>query len=209
MTTLPAKLSTLEQEISVLSERLRPVDDDFIAAEIRPLLEILPFPSSMNPAAAPAAYAFALKGVSRHGLRIAVRKVIRGEYDKLNRSFMPSPPELAALARREIGTTVDDLVRAKEIRAAMTPEVDATPPAERARQIARVKEMAADFKRDHEASKVRETGTPVADLMSDERRARLAKIMDMPERADINAEEREFARRTAADITAEGRDNAA
>jgi hypothetical protein len=150
-TNLPATLSTLQTEISVLTDRLKPATDDHIADAIRSILASgLALPAAMDPDKAPAIYSFALANVSAAGLKRAVTKVIRGEYEKLNRAFAPSAPELAALARAEAKVIMDDLARAKLKFESMSP-----PPIEKKspESIKRVQAMVASFTKSHDVSK--------------------------------------------------------
>ena len=115
MTNLPAQLSTLQNEISALTEKLSPLVDANVAEAIKSLLAAgLALPTAMNPDQAPAVYGFALKGSSIHGLKRSVAKIIRGEY-KIHKAFIPNPPELATLVRAETQSIVDDLGRAKSM----------------------------------------------------------------------------------------------
>lgn len=151
MTNLPATLSTLEGEITALTERLKPATEDHVADAIGSLLASgLALPSAMDPKKAPAVYAFALANVSSSALKRAVTKLIRGEYDNVNRAFMPSAPELAALARGEAKIIMDDLARAKLKRDSMTPP---TPEKKSPESIERVRALVADFTKGHDVSK--------------------------------------------------------
>lgn len=198
----------MTRQIGALTEQLRPVDDDTIAKALRMMMGAgLPLETSIDPAMAVDVYAVALEGIGREGVERATKRVIRGEYE-INRSFLPKPPEFAALARKEARAIGEDLARLRESKETLEDVSRPRPPSNPA-MIARIKEMNRNFQHQHQSSKSREDRSGVNAPIDEERRARLAKIMGMPERADINAEEREFARRTAAEIAAEGRDNEA
>lgn len=143
MTNLPVALSTLQNEIIALTERLKPATEDHVSDAIGTLLAAgLVLPSAMDPEKAPTVYGYALAHVSSSGLKRVVSKLIRGEYDGINRAFIPAPPELAAMARTETKTIADDLARARLKLESMTP-----PPAEKKspEQIARVRALVAEF----------------------------------------------------------------
>ena len=64
MTNLPAVISTLNQQIGELTEKLRPVSEDHVSKAIRSLLAAgLALPSGMDVSKAPEIYAYALSGV--------------------------------------------------------------------------------------------------------------------------------------------------
>lgn len=195
---LPATLSTLNREISVLTDKLAPINDDQAGVAFRRLLMTgLSLPASMDAAKAPGIYAFALRGISHDGLHRAVEKVIRGEYDNISRSFMPTPPELAALAREEAKVIVADLIRLKDRRESITPqkvEVDRSPEV-----MARVKALRKKALQELQAAKV--TGT-TSEPMTDEQAEYWAKINGLKDRPDVSMEQREFRSKVAASLDA-------
>lgn len=102
MTNLPAQLSTLEREISALTEQLSPAGPDDIAKAIASLMDGgMLFPQSIKAADPVDEYRAVLKGVPICGLRAAFIKLKRGEYTNLNPDFIPLPAALARLAREE------------------------------------------------------------------------------------------------------------
>ncbi|MCP8895327.1 hypothetical protein KYK29_10315 [Shinella daejeonensis] len=102
MTNLPAQLSTLDQEISALTEQLSPAGPDDIAKAIAWLMDGgMLFPASIKAADPVEEYRIVLKGVPTFGLRAAFSKIKRGEYTDLNPDFIPLPAALARLARQE------------------------------------------------------------------------------------------------------------
>lgn len=102
MTNLPAQLSTLEREISVLTEQLSPAGTDDIAKAIAWLMDGgMMFPQSIKAADPIEEYRVVLKGVPICGLRAAFTKLKHGEYADLNPAFIPLPAALARMARDE------------------------------------------------------------------------------------------------------------
>lgn len=195
---LPVALSTLTREISVLTEKLQPINDDQAGVAFRRLLMTgLSLPASMDAAKAPAIYAFALRNVSAEGLTRAVEKVIRGEYDSINRAFMPTPPELAALARGEERVLVNDMVRLKEKREALIAK-----PVEKDRSpevMARVRALRQKAKQELQASS--QTG-PVSEPLTDEKAEYWAKINALKDAGNVSAEQRAFRGKITADLQA-------
>lgn len=63
------------------------------------------------------AYMYAIKGVSVAALARVAGKLMRGEYERDNAAFIPSPPEFAILAREE----------QRRINEAAKPRIDPTP----------------------------------------------------------------------------------
>lgn len=102
MTNLPAQLSTLEREITALTEQLSPAGPDDIAKAIASLMDGgMLFPQSIKAVDPVEEYRIVLKGVPICGLRAAFIKLKCGEYDDLNPAFIPLPAALARLARAE------------------------------------------------------------------------------------------------------------
>lgn len=102
MTNLPAQLSTLDREITTLTEQLSPAGPDDIAKAIASLMDGgMLFPQSIKAADPIEEYRIVLKGVPLCGLRTAFIKLKRGEYVDLNPAFIPLPAALARLARDE------------------------------------------------------------------------------------------------------------
>ncbi|MDX3926757.1 MAG: hypothetical protein QHC90_13260 [Shinella sp.] len=193
MTNLPAVLSTLQSEITVLTERLKPAAEEQVSEAVRSLLAAgLSLPSSMDPEKAPAVYRYAITNVSVTGLRKAVSKLIRGEYENINKAFIPTPPELAAMARAETRPIVDDLARAKakmeSIRPPETPKVDAA-------AKARIRSMLKNFRAENFARKSQERGSPPHETLTPEKVDYWAKITAMPDAKEITEEQHAFRRK--------------
>lgn len=185
MNNLPAILSTLNSEISALTEKLKPVRDDHVADTMATLLNAgLSLPSAIKTDKAPAVYGFALQGVSTAGLAIAAAKLIRGEYNLNNLAFIPTPPELAAIARAETRTIVEDLSRLKARRQAMTPPEPEVRDEER---IARMRALAKANRARLAASKAARTAPQ--EPMSPEKAEYYAKIMALRDASDVTMEQ--------------------
>lgn len=102
MTNLPAQLSTLDREITALTEQLAPAGGDDIAKAIASLMDGgMLFPQSIKATDPVEEYRVVLKGVPICGLRAAFIKLKRGEYPDLKPDFIPLPAALARLAREE------------------------------------------------------------------------------------------------------------
>jgi len=108
MTNLPAQLSTLDREITALTEQLTPAGPDDIAKAIASLMDGgMLFPQSIKSPDPIEEYRIVLKGVPICGLRTAFIKLKRGEYADLKPDFIPLPAALARLAREEAAGKVE------------------------------------------------------------------------------------------------------
>lgn len=183
MKNLPATLSTLNQEISALTEKLAAVEPDNVAEAIGSLLAAgLKLSSGIQPDKAPLVYGYALSGVSAYGLRRAVTKLIRGEYDLRNRDFIPTPPEIAAIARAETRTVVEDVSRLKAKREAMTrPAIEKRDEG----MIARVRALRLGFRNQIQAS---HATSSLQEPVSPEQASYYQKIMALKDAPDLDAE---------------------
>lgn len=115
MQTMPAMSSTLQNEITTLTEKLAPSGADEVAKCINALLDAgFMVPASVNEAEAIDLYRDALSATAIAGLRKAFVKLKRGEYAN-HRSFMPTPAEMAALANAEARGLREDRARASEL----------------------------------------------------------------------------------------------
>lgn len=93
--------STLNRELSEVTERLQPASHDGIAAAILKLHRAgLSYPPGVDPVKAGDIYAFALKGVALEAIKRAMTKIIQGEIPGV-RDFIPTPPALAAIVKAE------------------------------------------------------------------------------------------------------------
>lgn len=199
MTNLPATLSTLRGEISVLSERLKSATEDQVADAMRSLLAAgLSLPSSMDPEKAPAVYAYAVTNVSAAGLKKAISKLIRGEYEFLNKAFIPTPPELAAMARAETRSLADDLARAKLKLESLTPPE--APKVDEAGK-ARIRSLLQQFRNDNAARKAQAQGVPIHEPISPDKAGYWAKIQALNDAPEVSAEQQAFRRKIDMDIS--------
>ncbi|MBD9635454.1 hypothetical protein IB277_03940 [Ensifer sp. ENS07] len=116
MTNLPTRLSTLEQGISALTEKLSPCGVDEVGKCIASLMDAgMMIPGSIQSEDPIEEYRIALKGVPLHGLRTVFVRLKRGEYDMPNRSFLPIPSEMAAMANLECRSLREERMRASEM----------------------------------------------------------------------------------------------
>lgn len=127
MTNLPAKLSTLQQEISALTEQLAQASADEIGQCIEGLMSggmrLSETITAKNPVDE---YRRSLRHVPVYGLRRAYSKLKRGEYENINLAFIPLPSELAAMAMAESRLIREDRIRKQETLAALQ-EIDTAP----------------------------------------------------------------------------------
>lgn len=116
MTNLPARLSTLQGEISALTEKLSPCGVDEVGKCIASLMDAgMMIPASIQSDDPVEEYRTALKGVPLHGLRTVYVRLKRGEYELQNRSFLPIPSEMAAMANLECRSLREERMRASEM----------------------------------------------------------------------------------------------
>lgn len=191
MTNLPATLSTLNAEITALTDRLALAQDVHVTEAIRSLLSAgLSLPGGMDASKAPEIYAYALSKVSATGVRKAVAKLVRGEYDLRNKAFIPTPPEFADLARHETREIVDDLSRLKARREALTAERE--PDHDEATK-ARIRQLLKNFRSSREAEKAQ--NRELAEPMDDDRAEYWRSIMALKDADNVTEEQMQFRRR--------------
>jgi len=150
MNNLPAQLSTLQQEISALTEKLAPANADEIGQCIEGLMSggmrISETITADNPVEE---YRLSLRNVPVYGLRRAYTKLKRGEYENINKAFIPLPAELAAMANAECRIIREDRIRKQETMRAVEDSVSRTLPSAhglmdlRVKQRERANELAA------------------------------------------------------------------
>jgi len=199
MTNLPAKLSTLQQEIGALTEQLAPVEPDFIAKALDALKRGgMSVPSGIAPADFIREYSIALTGVPVCGLKTAVAKLKRGQYESVNPGFMPTPAELAAICRLEARPVLEDRIRKRETLETLRPaekQVDRSPAV-----MARVRAKLGNFRQEHAAQKI--GGAIPQEPVSPERAAELAKMLALPDAREVSAEQMAYRRKIEMDIDA-------
>ncbi|MFC3072372.1 hypothetical protein [Shinella pollutisoli] len=158
---------------------------------IRSLLSAgLSLPGNMDASKSPEIYAYALSKVSATGVRKAVAKLVRGEYDLRNKAFIPTPPEFADLARHETREIVDDLSRLKARREALTAEK--APDHDEATK-ARIRQLLKNFRSSREAEKVQ--NRELAEPMDDDRAEYWRSIMALKDADNVTEEQMQFRRR--------------
>lgn len=114
MQTMPALSSTLQSEITALTEKLSAAGSDEVAKCINALLEAgLMIPLAVSENEATDLYREALAATPIEGLRKAFIKLKRGGYAK-HVTFLPNPSELAALANAEAESLRADRARISE-----------------------------------------------------------------------------------------------
>lgn len=167
----------MDQQIGELADQLEPVTDDHVSKSIRSLLAAgLALPSGMDPDKAPDIFGFALAGVSSCGVQKATTRIIRGEYE-INRAFVPTPPEFAALARKEALAIRADLNRLQLTKESM---LDARPHEKTdAAQMAKIRDLVSRFKQQNPAAE-RCYAAPVKEPMTQEQEEYWAKIAALP-----------------------------
>lgn len=204
MTNLPAILSTLDQEITALTERMQPSHPDFIAECLHRLKSGgMLVPNSIKAAEFLNEYTIALGGVPVHGLMTVVAKLKRGEYPGVSAEFMPLPAALAAMARAECRVVLDDLARLREKKSTLV-EVVKPPelsPEERKRQIAAVRAMRLAFKRDHENAKAA-VFSSVHIPMDNDKAEYWSKIQSLPDASSIDTDQAAFRRKIGNEVAA-------
>ena len=115
--TVPAQISTLDREISAITEKLRPPSREEVSECIAVMLKFgMIFPTGIQPNRGPEVYAFALQRVSGNALSAVTEKLIAGELPRAYPALIPAPPELAVLVRDEMRQLHADLRRCQERR---------------------------------------------------------------------------------------------
>lgn len=114
MQTAPALSSTLQSEITALTDKLSPAGADEVAKCINGLLDAgLMIPSAVSENEAIDLYREALSATPIDGLRKAFVKLKRGGYSKYL-AFLPNPSEMASLANAEAESLRADRARISE-----------------------------------------------------------------------------------------------
>lgn len=204
MTNLPApaQLSTLNREITTLTERLAPVGADAVVRSLGVMQSAgMSLPQGVDAQKFDVIYGYALDGVPSCGLTIATQKLIRGDYagnPDILLGMIPKPPILAALAKQEARAAREDLARKRETASALKgvkPEVDRSPEV-----MARVQGRLDQFRQEHEEAKAKERGVVVHEQMSPEKAEYWAKIQELPDWWQVGAEQAAFRRKIEAEM---------
>ncbi len=182
------QISNLNREIGALTEQLQPAQPDNIARHLLSMRKAgMALPVGMKPEDLEPVYGYALSEVPAYGLRRAVEKIIKGEYD-IERGFIPRPPELAAMSRAEAKVVRDDLVRLREKMATLE-DLKHKPAAADEGAKARVRAILERFRAEHKAAKAQERGVVVHEPMTAEQAEYYAKINALKDAPNITAEQ--------------------
>ncbi len=159
------------------------------------------YPRSIAKEKAIEEYVKVLVAVPSCGLRKAMHKLKHGHYENINLDFIPTPANMAAMARAEAKATVDDLNRLREKQSTLSDLAETKPaaPDEAARE--RVRRLRESFKRQHEEAKAVERGLAIHEPMTPERAAHWEKIAALPDAQTITAEQQAFRRKVEMDIS--------
>lgn len=201
-TNLPAtvQLSTLTREIGELTDKLAPADRETVAKHLLSLTKSgMAVPSGMKPDDMHSVYGYALSDVPAVGLRRAVEKIIKGEYN-INYRFLPLPPELAAMARLEAKSLRDDLVRLREKQATIQSLTASQPQEPDQATRERVGKLRKDFLRRHQEQRAADRSHAVHAPMSEEKADMLGRIMALPDAKTITVEQHEYRSRVKEEI---------
>lgn len=155
-------------------------------------------PDGVKPEDLEAVYGYALSDVPAFGLKRAVEKLIKGEYD-IRRGYIPKPPELAAMARAEAKVIRDDLTRLREKRATLL-DLQKKPQPVSQDSLDRVRAMLGRFRADQEASAARHRGEPVSEPMTDEKAEYWRRIEALRDAPEVSADQRAFRRKIEMDL---------
>lgn len=179
--------STLTQQITSLTEKLKPIDHDTVARALTTMQTAgMIMPTNIKPEDVEKVYTFALEGVPATGLKIATQKLVRGEYE-IERGFIPRPPELAAMARAETKTLRDDLARLRLTQQSLQDAQPAEKMDEAAKE--RIRAMLGRFRAEHKASKAIEKAP---ETLTDEHAEYYRKIMALNDAREVGHENLAF-----------------
>lgn len=104
---------TLTDQLSAATELVKTASEDAIKAKLLSLQRAgLQWPPGVEAKNAPAIYAFALKRVSLHALKVACERIIQGEEGAT--MYIPTPPSLAALVRKISAPLYAEVARIRE-----------------------------------------------------------------------------------------------
>lgn len=200
MTNLPARHTTLQQEITALTERLSPPASDFIATALNALKRGgMLMPKGIAPEDFIKEYTLALSSVPRSGLMTAVAKLKSGQYE-IDHAFLPRPAELAAMARLEAKSDRDDLIRKRAMAEALAPSKkrpDSSPEV-----MSRVKAKLAAFKAENARLNAVAGAPSRHEPITPERAEYLSQIMALKDAPNLTAEQLAHRRKAEMDMSA-------
>ena len=189
MTNQLTTLSTLQQRITAIADRMAPAGDDGVAKALRTLQTGgLALSANIKPKDMNTVYSYALSGLSHDALTTVCKKLVRGEYDIDRKAFIPLPPEMAAMVRAEQRPIIDDLSRARAALASIQPE---TPVERSPEEQARVKALRLQFLNAHQDFKERNglAHTPTVETLDEEKAAYFARILSLKDAPTISPEQ--------------------
>ena len=185
-TTTNSRQLTFDEKISLAEAELTTPTADEISQGVLWLQRSgMAYPVSMDERMALSAYRSVLSSVPRGGLKKALGKLRRGEYENINLAFIPSPIELAAMSRLEAKQMISDVSRLKATRRQI--EENKATNEKTAESKQRVRDMLEAIKAEREIVTL-----VVEDDMTEERRERMRKIMDMPDAQNVGREHIRF-----------------
>lgn len=195
---MPAKLSTLQQEISKLTSQLVPARDDDIDSYLNALMDGgMMFPASIMAKDKIGEYRKALAIVPAAGLFAVVMKLKRGEYDNINLAFIPLPNEMAAMARAEAKALRENVLRLRE-QAKAIEEQNRLPEPRNEAMIERIRLMRAQVREQHAARKA--IATIPQEPISDEKAEYYRSILALRDTGDVSAEQMAYRRVIAQEV---------
>lgn len=113
---------------------------------------------------------------------------------------MPTPAELAAIARLEARPVLEDRIRKRETLETLKPREQ---PIDRSPEVmARVRARLNQFRQEHAASKAAAGGIVLQKPISLERADELARRLVLPDARNVSAEQMAYRRKVQADIDA-------
>lgn len=181
----------MSQEIGALTAKLAPAEPASIASYLLSMRKAgLALPHGMKPEDLEAVYGYALSDVPACGLKRAVEKIIKGEYD-IERAFIPRPPELAAIARAESKSFRDDLTRLR-LKESTIKDLQSKPQPISEDAKARVRSLLGRYRAETQAYKEQQRGYLAPEPMSDEKAEYWRKIEAMKDAPQVTAEQQQF-----------------
>ena len=175
-------------QITEAEVKLRHPMTDEIASGLAWLMKVgMAYPTTIPPGEEVAAYVAVLSNVPSCGLKKALTKLRNGEYENIERAFIPRPPELAAMARAEAKMERDDLVRLRDTKRTLDERSQETAKVSEEGK-ARIRKMLEEYRASHRLAKEAERGNVVPEV-TPERIDMLTRIMALPDAKEITAEQ--------------------
>lgn len=195
------QILTLSQEIGALTEQLAPASAETIGRHLLSMRKAgLAISGGIKPEDLETVYSYALSNSPSYGLRRAVEKIIKGEYD-IDRGFIPRPPELAAMARAESRVVTDDLIRLRERRSTLE-DLQRKPEHVDEGAKERVRALLGRYRAENEAYKAQSRGIVVAEPMTADQAEYWSKINALRDAPEVTAEQMAHRRKIATELEA-------